>query len=258
VVAWLTGAKRRIGFQNAREGSPFFYTDRVIVPTPDMHAVDRYLLVAKALGAKVDAPDSVGFGLKSRPDDRRAVADLLRLHGVMDGQRWIVVSPAARWPTKRWPAESFAAAVDRLQESSGCRVILIGGPEDRDTARLVAGFMQHAPVDLTGLTPVALLPALLESAAVLLTNDSGPMHVAAAVGARVVALFGPTSVTRTGPYGQGHTVLQYKVPCSPCFSRTCRNSVMLECLVNVSPSRVITAVREVLKDVRGSEFDVRG
>jgi ADP-heptose:LPS heptosyltransferase len=107
--------------------------------------------------------------------------------------------------------------------------------------------MRTVPADLTGETQPRLLPALLESASVLLTNDSGPMHVAAAVGTPVVAIFGPTSPTRTGPYGKGHRVLANQIPCSPCFSRTCRNSIQLECLTSITPEKAIEAVRDQLK-----------
>ena len=97
---------------------------------------------------------------------------------------------------------------------------------------------------LAGATTVGLLPALLSRASLLITNDSGPMHVAAAVGTPIVALFGPTSADRTGPYGVGHAVLKGKVPCSPCFSRTCHNTLPLECLRMVSPEQVLAAARE--------------
>jgi len=104
--------------------------------------------------------------------------------------------------------------------------------------------MMKAPaVDLAGATTVGLLPALLSRASLLITNDSGPMHIAAAVGTPVVALFGPTSAVRTGPYGVGHQVLTGQVPCRPCFSRTCHNTLPLECLKLVSPDQVLAAAR---------------
>ena len=161
------------------------------------------------------------------------------------------MSVAARWPTKRWPPEFFATTMDYLQEKGMGRVVLIGGPDDRAAAQAVKGLMRTVPADLTGASMPALLPALLESAALLLTNDSGPMHVAAAMGTPVVALFGPTSPTRTGPYANGHRVLRSGVPCSPCFSRTCRNTVYLECLMTISPDRVIEAVRDLMKRGNG-------
>jgi len=107
----------------------------------------------------------------------------------------------------------------------------------------VSGKMKTPAIDLAGVTTVGLLPALLSRASLLITNDSGPMHVAAAVGTAVVALFGPTSAARTGPYGVGHSVLTGNVPCRPCFNRTCQNILPLECLRTVSPDQVLAAAR---------------
>jgi len=104
--------------------------------------------------------------------------------------------------------------------------------------------MKTPAIDLAGATTVGLLPALLSRASLLITNDSGPMHIAAAVGLPVVALFGPTSAVRTGPYGLGHRVLTTELSCRPCLSRTCQNPVQLECLTRISPEHVIAAVRD--------------
>jgi len=249
-IAWLTGCPVRIGFANAREGSPFFYTQKVSVPTEDLHAVDRYLLVAAALVADVGTSPRDGnhanFRLRVGLADREEVAGLLGRSGVRASTPWIAMNVSARWPTKRWPPEFFAAAADRIQEEKLGIVVLIGGPDERAASQAVKGLMRTVPVDLTGETTPGLLPALLESASVLLTNDSGPMHVAAAVGTPVVAIFGPTSPARTGPYGKGHRVVSTKIPCSPCFSRVCRNAVHLECLTAITPDQVLEAVREQL------------
>ena len=118
---------------------------------------------------------------------------------------------------------------------------MIGGPDERADVAAVRAMMKTPAIDLAGATTVGLLPALLSKASLLMTNDSGPMHIAAAVGTPVVALFGPTSAIRTGPYGVGHSVLTGKVPCSPCFSRTCHNTLPLECLRTVSPEQVMAA-----------------
>jgi lipopolysaccharide heptosyltransferase II len=245
VMAWLTGCPRRVGFANAREGSPVFYTDRVPVPTTEMHAVDRYLLAAAAAGAPWNGEPQ--FGLHSLPEDEHEVDTLLDQHGVRRGSPWAAFGVSARWPTKRWPAESFAAVAEALQRDSGVRAVLIGGAEDREAAREVIARMSGSPVDITGKTGLRLLPALLSSASVLVTNDSGPMHVASAVGTPVVAIFGPTSPVRTGPYGARHAVLaRADVPCRPCFDRRCRNAVQLECLSRVKPDQVLEAVRRKL------------
>jgi lipopolysaccharide heptosyltransferase II len=247
VMAWLTGCQARIGFANGREGSSFFYTRQVSVPSPDLHAVDRYLLIAAALDAPVQGEPV--FRLHSLDRDREEVTQLLGRHGLPPSQAkagWIAVNVAARWPTKRWPPASFAVTADQLQREGIGPVVLIGGPDERPAAEAVKALMKTKPVNLTGETSPGLLPALLESAALLLTNDSGPMHVAAAVGTPVVALFGPTSPARTGPYGKQHVVLTSGVPCSPCFSRRCRNRVRLECLTAIAPERVLEAVRAQL------------
>ncbi len=245
LMARLAGCAERVGFAGGREGSPFFYTQRVAVPTPEMHAVDRYLLVADALGAGRPATPQFRFNISS--DDRERVADALGRAGVRAGSSWIAMNVSARWPTKRWPVESFAAAADRLHEEGAGPVVLIGGPEDRADAQAVKALTRTASIiDLAGRTPLGLLPALLQSASVLLTNDSGPMHVAAAVGTPVVALFGPTSQVRTGPYGKNHRVLTHLLPCSPCFSRRCTNAVERECLTGIEPEQVVEAVRSRL------------
>ncbi len=249
-IAWLAGCSTRVGFANGREGSPLFYTHRVPVPSPDMHAVDRYLLVATALGAGgTPAASPTGrarFPLRVRPEDQKVVEELLGRWALTQTAPWIAMNVSARWPTKRWPAEYFASVLDSIQESQLGRVVLIGGTEDLLAAEEVKRLAKTTPVNLTGAIPLGALPAFLAAARALVTNDSGPMHVAAAVGTPVVALFGPTSPNRTGPYGQGHRVLVHKVTCSPCFSRTCRNLTPLECLAGVTPETTFVAVRELL------------
>jgi lipopolysaccharide heptosyltransferase II len=241
----LAGCPVRIGFANGREGSPFLYTQRVAVPTSEMHAVDRYLLVTDALGAARPASPQFPFRISSA--DREQASAVLNRAGVKAGSPWIAMNVSARWPTKRWPQEAFAAVADRLHEEGSGPVVLIGGPEDRADAQAVTSLSRSAAVkDLTGMITLGLLPALLQSASALVTNDSGPMHVAAAVGTPVVALFGPTSQVRTGPYGKQHRVLTHPLPCSPCFSRCCTNAVERECLTGIEPARVEEAVRSLL------------
>ena len=244
VMAWSTGCGRRIGFANGREGSPLFYTQRVQVPEGPMHAVDRYLMIAEALGA--ERPAKPRFEFVDRPQDRDAVEAMLNRSGIPASARWIAVNASARWETKRWPPQHFADAADRLKQEYGCPVLFIGGTAERSDTQAVLALMRTKAVDLTGQTPVGLLPSLLRQAAALITNDSGPMHIAAAVGTPVVALFGPTDPRKTGPYGKGHSVLSHPVECSPCFRRDCTRQVRLECLLEVEPNQVVQAVREVL------------
>ena len=240
-IGWLSGSPLLVGFANGREGSPWFYSRRVPVPQLEMHAVDRYLLVAKAVGAVAFGTPKFSFRIPQADHDE--VDRLLSRSGVAPGTSWVAMNVSARWPTKRWPAASFAEVADRLQQEGYGAVVMIGGPDERADVAAVSRMMKTPAIDLAGATTVGLLPALLSKASLLITNDSGPMHIAAGVGTPVVALFGPTSALLTGPYGAGHSVLTGNVPCRPCFSRICHNPVPLECLQMVSPEQVMAAAR---------------
>ncbi len=237
ILAWLSGAPARIGFANGREGSPWFYSDRVPVTDPTMHAVDRYLSVVSALGASL--PDKPRFGLRLQEEDMTTVREICQRRGLTVDKPWVAVSIGARWPTKRWPLESFAAVVDQLYETRRDPLVMIGGSEERALTKKLKALTKSPFIDLCGDIPLGCLPALLSTSTAMITNDSGPMHIAAALGIPVIAMFGPTSAARTGPYGTGHHVLSGQVPCSPCFSRVCRHHPEMECLHVVTPAQVI-------------------
>ena len=243
-LARLSGSPVRIGFANAREGSPWFYTHRVPVSSMEMHAVDRYLLVAAALGAS--SKGTPQFRFKKLEEDLVAIRDLCQSKRFSVEKPWVAMSVWARWPTKRWPLSAFAAVIDQLTRENLGPVVLIGSSDEKDEAGQLKTMTSSPFVDLTGAVPLGSLPALLSRASVLITNDSGPMHVAAAVGTPVVALFGPTSASRTGPYGGSHTVLTHEVSCRPCFSRACQHTPQMECLRAITPQHVVETARHVL------------
>ena len=242
-IARWCGAPVRVGFANGREGSPWFYTKSVPVPTPDMHAVDRYLLVAKSLGASVQGAPQFRFRILDA--DRETVRNLCDRKGLSIDRSWTAMNVSARWATKRWPLASFGEVIDRLYQEGLGPVVIMGSAEDRPDAEQLRGIVKSPFIDLTGVVPLGCLPALLSTASLLVTNDSGPMHIAAAVGVPVVAMFGPTSEIRTGPYGTGHRVLAGPVSCRPCFSRICRHDPERECLTLVTPQAVAEAARHL-------------
>lgn len=246
LLSKVSGAPVRVGFANGREGSPWFYTDRVPVPILGMHAVDRYLLIPRFLGASAEPPPVSDFPLPADPaaDDR--VSALLASEHIRSGTVLVAMNPTARWATKQWSPASCAETADRLQQQGDVRVVLIGGGEDRVVGERVIRHMRTVPIDLIGKTTLKELIALLRRALVLVTNDSGPMHLAAAVGTPVVALFGPTDPARTGPYGPGHVVLRSGVPCSPCFSRRCTNANLMECLTTIRAEQVVEAATKLM------------
>jgi len=235
-LAAVTAAPVRAGFASARECAHLFYNRRVRIPDAEMHAVERYLLLPGALGcgrSTVTFPLGVG-------DEERRWADGV-LCGMGGRGASVGLSPAARWKTKRWPARSFAALGDALS-SAGADVVVVGGPAGEAAA--VARLMRRQPVIADRIVDPLKMAALVRRLDVLVTNDSGPMHLAAAVGTPVVALFGPTNPLRTGPYGAGHRVICAPVDCRPCYERVCPRDD--DCMRTIGVETVQAAVAEVL------------
>jgi ADP-heptose:LPS heptosyltransferase len=153
----------------------------------------------------------------------------------------VAVNPIAFWETKLWEEEKFAELSDRIWREMGLRVILTGGtaePLDRIRAR-----MKTEAINLGGRTTLRELAYLYRQAALVITTDSGPMHLAAAVGTPLVALFGPTDPLRTGPYGPGHRVIRLGLACMPCFRKRCETK---RCMREIAVGEVLTATKELL------------
>jgi lipopolysaccharide heptosyltransferase I len=231
VFVAAAGARVRVGLSTAREGSRHTCTHIVAVPAGE-HAVERYLRVARALGAPEgprEFPVVVPAAAEQEADGLLApmAAPLAVLH------------PAARWPTKLWTPEAFAAVGDALADGLGARVAITGGGADVDAAEAVAARMGRPALNLAGRTSLKVLAAILRRAAVMVTVDSGPMHLAAALGTPLVGLFGPTSPARTGPYGPGpRRILQEGLPCVPCLSRRCGVPDERLCMQSLDAQRV--------------------
>jgi heptosyltransferase-1 len=164
------------------------------------------------------------------------------------GRRFVAVNPVAFWETKLWEDEKFAELCDRLREELGIGIVLTGGeagPLDR-----IRAMMTTEAVNLGGRTTLRELACLYRQAALVITTDSGPMHLAAAVGTPVIALFGPTDPVRTGPYGPGHRVIRRGLDCMPCFRRRCDTP---RCMTEISVEEVFEAVRKMLAGIGRSE-----
>jgi lipopolysaccharide heptosyltransferase II len=237
LMAWASGAARRVGFAAAREGAARFYTDHVDVPDRDrIHAVDRYWRVAEAVGAGGATPRFVvPLGDGARRQARAMVAALVR--------PLIAVAVGARWPTKRWPPEAFAAAVRTVVEYHGGSVVFVGAAEDAPLARLAQEHLPFRALDLCGKTSIGVLAALLAEADAVLANDSGPLHLAAALGRPVVAPYTCTRVELHGPYGQFHRTARASIACHGSYLRTCDH---MSCLPTLPPTRIIPLLHEAL------------
>ena len=156
-------------------------------------------------------------------------------------RRFVAINPVAFWKTKLWEDSKFAELGDRIRQELGIGVILTGGeagPLERIKVR-----MKTAAFNLGGQTTLRELAALYRDASLVITTDSGPMHLAAAMGTPVVALFGPTDPARTGPYGGGHRIVRRALSCSPCFRKQCEAP---RCMTEISVEEVFAAVKEIL------------
>lgn len=214
-MSWQTRSPIRIGFAGAREFAPLFYTHRVDVGDGEQHAVDRYLKLAAALGCE----GPVEFPFHVTDADREGAAALLN-----GDERYAVLIPGTNWQTKRWPVENYAALVRPLRDRFGLATVVAGSPDESALADQVGG------INVAGETSLRQLVALLQRADLVVANDSGPMHIAAALGMPLVTPFGPTNPVRTGPYRRQDSVLRIDIPCSPCYSRRCSHQSCLRWL----------------------------
>lgn len=239
--ALASAAPVRVGFENAREGGWLAYSHRIPVPSMDHHAVDRYLWLGDVLGFEAATPD---FGIHL-PAAAAAEAEAALAHPDLTGRPLALLLPGTAWETKHWRVEGFAA-IGRHLLDRGFGVALAGAGGDRKRCAAVASACPGA-VDLGGRTGLAGLAALLRRASICVTNDSGPMHLAVALGIPVVSAFGPTSPLRTGPYRRPEAVVRVDVPCSPCYIRTLRRCPYEHrCMTSLTAAMMIERLEAVL------------
>ncbi|MCU0703588.1 MAG: glycosyltransferase family 9 protein [Fimbriiglobus sp.] len=240
-----TGAPVRIGFANAREGSRHFYTHRIEVPDADrLHAIDRYWRVVETLGGghltkefilPVNAAELAAVDAELAPFPRP----------------WVAVAAGARWLTKRWPVGAFAELGNRVHREFGGTLVLVGASDDTALSADLASRLGGPVIDYTGKTGIAKMVAVLRRADAMLSNDTGPLHVAAALGVPCVAPYLCTKPVLHGPYsahGQSVAGVPTAVPCAGSYLRQCPNG--LACMGELTPDKVWPALAEVLQSWR--------
>lgn len=241
LLSFFSGAGRRVGFADAREGAWLFYRRRVRCPPSSEHAVERNLAVAEVLGLSVDRPE---FPLGLGPSERADARELLSQTAGESIESFMAVVPGARWETKRWPAEKIAALIDRIHAEGLPRCVLLGASGDRQFADQVVASCKTGVVDLAGRTTLRQLVALIDLADRVVCHDSGPMHIAAALDKPTVAIFGPTNPARTGPYSPSAKVVAHPVECAPCYYRECPYQHH-HCMRQLDVETVLAQVRAV-------------
>ena len=227
LIASFTASKKRIGFKQAREGAPLFYTDKVDVDWEGIHAVDRYLKLLEHIGCDIS---KVEFPFAPFEENIPLMKEL--------PEKYAVIVPSAGKKANRWPADRFGQVASKLP----IKTVVVSSPADAEIADEVVQNSNGQAISVAGRTTIMELAALIKKAEYMITNDTGPMHIAAAFGIPAFAIFGPANPIRTGPYGKIHTVISLNLPCAPCYAKkTCST---WECMENITVDMVYETIKE--------------
>ncbi len=250
LVAWAARVPLRLGYATDRRAPLLTHA----LPTPDWrstrHEVFYYLYLVAALeniltGAQAVTTREPQFELTVSDTRRADAGSLLFASGVRFDRPVVVVCPGSiNSRAKRWPAESYAALADSLIKDAGAAVVLIGSAAERDVTDEVCAHMRERPVVLTGRTTLAQTVAVLSLADLVVTNDTGPAHVAAALGRPTHVIFGPTNPLTTRPFAPAAEIIREPPDCAPCMLRDC--PIDHRCMTAITPAHVFARAREVL------------
>ncbi len=252
--AWLAaaaGIPRRIGYDRP-ETRPFL--TEALPYRPDRHEVEQNVTVVQALaaGAAVaDRPVALRFVIGD--DARRWAADWLAAHAATAARPLIAIHPGAGAAVKQWPTAAWAAVAGRLSETCRAQIVLTGSAAEQPLARDIAARLACPVLDAAGQTDLEQLAALFERCALVLGSDSGPLHLAVAVGTATVHLYGPASTVKFGPWGEPerHIVLRTDWPCAPCDRLDWPAHLLAEhaCMAAISVQEVLAAARRLLSPI---------
>lgn len=244
IIALVSGAKKRVGFSHGacREGlNVVFTTDWAEPPPHPHHVVEKNLSLLSPLGIPRPPLDRLRFPLPEKDHETVFAENFLRTAGCEAGEPLLIIHPAAGWVTKQWAPERYAALGDAWPQMTGGRVLITWGPGEAPLAEAVAAAMK-APSILAPPTSIRELAALIRRASIFAGGDTGPLHMAAALGRNCLALMGPTNPVRNGPWGKGHAVLHEQLACSGCYLRKCAD---IECLERLDTPRAVAALGEL-------------
>ena len=249
-IALFARAKHKLGWYNLREGS-WIASKKIRGDFRKAHVVERYLDVVRALG--VDIPEGeADFGIGFSQSEVTATLEVCAHNNLnIASTRYVVLAPGSIWESKRWPARYFAELA-ALLINDGVTPVLVGAPGEVTLGQIVQDEYEQKnprcdttikPINLVGKTDLKQLAYLTKHAEIFIGNDSGPLHIAVAVGTPAVVMFGPTRADRTGPYGSGNIVLSTNCVQRECMQRICPKHE--ECMTDISPNKVFESVKNI-------------
>lgn len=243
LIAWLGRVPVRVGYDTDGRRMLISHVISKRTAPKGSHQVDYYLNIVRALGWNGEERDP---HLRVDDANRENAARLLESEGVGREPRVVGISPGAAFgPAKRWSAERFAEIADRAARAWGAKTLIFGSAQDREACGAVVAAMRHTPLDLCGRTSLTEAVALIDQCNLFITNDSGLMHVSAALGVPTVAVFGSTDPVATGPRGPNSRVVQSLVKCAPCLRPVCTEDY--RCMLDISPEEVWAASQALVQ-----------
>jgi heptosyltransferase II len=242
LLAFLAGIPRRYGY--GTDGRAFLLSDAITVPnrTALAHQTQYYLDLLRPLGI---TPSPAAPRLFVSDSEEKRMTQRLTEAGIQATEWLIGINPGSTYGNaKRWLPERFAQAADRVAEQFGGRVVIVGAAGEEALGQAIAEKMHSKPVVLSGWTSIRELMSVIKRCRLFVTNDTGPMHIAAAFGVPVVAVFGPTDSRTTSPFGEAHQIVRQPVECSPCLLREC--PIDHRCMTGVTVEQVYGAAAKQL------------
>jgi heptosyltransferase-2 len=244
ILHYLAGVPNRLGYDTDNRRFLLTHSIEMTPRLKQIHEIDYYLGILQAVGLQLDGRD---LTLRVTDQERNRASDVLKKQHMETRDKLIGVSPGATYGSaKRWAPERYAALCDKIHESHGARIIIFGGPGEERTGYRVVESMKHSSVNLCGKTTLRETAALIERCRLFVTNDSGLMHVAAALSVPLVAIFGSTNPITTGPSSLKSRVVRAFVPCSPCLKPECPTDH--KCMANISVDRVYAETDALLRE----------
>lgn len=243
LIAFFAGIPCRIGYNTDVRG---FLLTHSVPCTPQIkkiHQTGYYLGILQGVGLKTDG---LNLDLIVAEKHHEKAVEILSQYGISREDRLVGINPSATFgPAKQWFPERYAALSDKIHEVFGARVLLFGGPGDRELGRNISKRMKYLPIDLSGKTDLGEAISLIKECDLFITNDSGLMHVAAALDVPLIAIFGSTNPITTGPRSQKSKIVRIPIECSPCLKPECHKG-HLKCMSEIDVDMVFDVVKELL------------